>query len=265
MDSLYALLEVPPDATDQDVKTAYRKKALKVHPDKNPDNPEAAKLFHQLSEAFKVLSDPTAKGAYDKGLKAKQERELRDRKLDAKQKKLKDELEARERQAAAEELLKSEHKRSEQQRSRQWAEELERFNQEMASKRQSAQKTAHSLSCRLKVKWKCPNVYTKEKLHQILQKYGDITALVVSSKRNNAIVEFANRKNAERALSVERGLGTSPLKLSMIEGQNQQMSAPIQEQRSTYQGPVAASFEEYEARVLQNILAPLRRERENSS
>jgi len=45
---LYALLEVPPDATDQDIKTAYRKKALKVHPDKNPDNPEAAKLFHQV-------------------------------------------------------------------------------------------------------------------------------------------------------------------------------------------------------------------------
>ena len=222
------------------------------------------------------MSDPTAKGAYDRVLKAKKESELRDRKLDANRKKLKDELEARERQAASEKLLKSELERLRQQQSRQWAEEQERFKrkiaeeqerhkQEIASKRQSAQETAYIQSCRLKVKWKCLNVYTKEKLHQILQKYGDITALVVSSKRNSAIVEFANRKNAERALSVERGLGTSPLKLSMIEGQNQQMSAPIQEQRSTYQGPVAASFEEYEARVLQNILAPLRRERENSS
>ena len=55
---LYALLEVPPDATDQDIKTAYRKKALKVHPDKNPDNPEAAKLFHQVcrpSHSYKLL------------------------------------------------------------------------------------------------------------------------------------------------------------------------------------------------------------------
>lgn len=51
---LYGLFEVSPDASIQEIKTAYRKKALKVHPDKCPDNPEAAKLFHQLSEALKV-------------------------------------------------------------------------------------------------------------------------------------------------------------------------------------------------------------------
>ena len=94
---LYGLFEVSPDATVQEIKTAYRKKALKVHPDKNPDNPEAAKLFHQLSEALKVLSDESAKAAYDRVLRAKKETELRNQKLDSKRKKLKDELEARER------------------------------------------------------------------------------------------------------------------------------------------------------------------------
>ena len=46
---LYGLFEVSPDASTQEIKTAYRRKARKVHPDKNPDDPEAAKLFHQLS------------------------------------------------------------------------------------------------------------------------------------------------------------------------------------------------------------------------
>ena len=46
---LYGLLELTSDASAQDIKTAYRKKALEVHPDKNPDNPEAAKLFHQVT------------------------------------------------------------------------------------------------------------------------------------------------------------------------------------------------------------------------
>lgn len=47
---LYGLLEILSDASDKDIKSAYRKKALKCHPDKNPDNPKAAHLFQQLTD-----------------------------------------------------------------------------------------------------------------------------------------------------------------------------------------------------------------------
>lgn len=68
---LYALLGVESTATEKQIKKAYRQRALSCHPDKNPDNPKAAELFHQLSQALEVLTDAAAKAAYDKVRAAK--------------------------------------------------------------------------------------------------------------------------------------------------------------------------------------------------
>jgi len=99
---LYLLLEIPQDATEKDIRKAVRKKSLRCHPDKNPDDPNAATKFHQLQEALAVLTDEAAKKAYDNVLKARKANELRNRQLDAKRKRLKDQLEARETEAAKE-------------------------------------------------------------------------------------------------------------------------------------------------------------------
>ncbi|NXS49885.1 DJC17 protein, partial [Balaeniceps rex] len=85
------------------VKKAYRQKALTCHPDKNPDNPSAAEVFHQLSQALAVLTDAAARAAYDKVRKAKKQAAERTQKLDEKRKKVKLDLEAREREAQAHE------------------------------------------------------------------------------------------------------------------------------------------------------------------
>lgn len=58
MADYYEVLEVTKTATAVDVKKAYRKLALKWHPDKNPDKKEEAeKKFKEISEAYEVLSD----------------------------------------------------------------------------------------------------------------------------------------------------------------------------------------------------------------
>lgn len=62
---LYDILGVAPDATDAQLKSAYRKGALKHHPDKNAHNPEAAEKFKELSEAYEILSDGQKRQIYD--------------------------------------------------------------------------------------------------------------------------------------------------------------------------------------------------------
>lgn len=62
----YDLLGLEPTATALDIKKAYRKAAIKLHPDKNPDDPGAAAKFQEVGEAYQVLSDESLRSKYDK-------------------------------------------------------------------------------------------------------------------------------------------------------------------------------------------------------
>ncbi|TPP67754.1 DnaJ like protein subfamily C member 5 [Fasciola gigantica] len=65
-ESLYHTLGVPRGAPSEDLRKAYRKLALRFHPDKNPDNPSAVEIFKEINRAYRTLSDPIKRNIYDK-------------------------------------------------------------------------------------------------------------------------------------------------------------------------------------------------------
>ena len=64
MKDYYSVLGVGRDATPEDIKKAYRKKALECHPDRNAGDPNAEATFKTVSEAYEVLSDENKKRIY---------------------------------------------------------------------------------------------------------------------------------------------------------------------------------------------------------
>ncbi|HHY59980.1 MAG TPA: DnaJ domain-containing protein, partial [Clostridia bacterium] len=61
----YEILGVPRDATQEEIKKAYRKLARQYHPDVNPGNKEAEEKFKEITEAYEVLSDEKKRAQYD--------------------------------------------------------------------------------------------------------------------------------------------------------------------------------------------------------
>ena len=61
----YSILEVDRKASHEDIKKAYRKMALKYHPDRNPGNKEAEEYFKKAAEAYEVLGDQEKRQRYD--------------------------------------------------------------------------------------------------------------------------------------------------------------------------------------------------------
>ena len=81
---MYDALGVDPAATEGELKRAYYKRSLKLHPDKNPDDPEASTKFQEVARAYQVLSDPAMRARYDKGGEAGIEEGEQANRVDAK-------------------------------------------------------------------------------------------------------------------------------------------------------------------------------------
>jgi len=68
MENLYQILNVSSQATEEEIKKAYRKLAKENHPDAHPDDAVRAKKFKEVSEAYGILSDPEKRKKYDREL-----------------------------------------------------------------------------------------------------------------------------------------------------------------------------------------------------
>uniref|UniRef100_A0A7N6BGW1 DnaJ homolog subfamily C member 17 n=1 Tax=Anabas testudineus TaxID=64144 RepID=A0A7N6BGW1_ANATE len=284
---LYGLLGIENTATTKEIKKAYRQKALTCHPDKNPDNPKAAELFHQLSQALEVLTDAAARAAYDKICAAKKQAEERNRKLDDKRKKIKLDLETRERQAEAQSqeevqitrTLEEEIARLREEGSRQLEEEQRLIREQIQREReaqlqqtgdytQRSRCSKSNVTPKLKLKWKCKKEdeanggYSQDILLRLLQKYGDVLNVIVSSKKKgSAVVEFATVRSAELAFKNEIGLSGNPLKISWLEGQPEVIAPASQPGQFVSSQGSLTNERDYESVVMMRMRQAAERQR----
>ncbi|CAL8299984.1 unnamed protein product [Boreogadus saida] len=287
---LYGLLGIDGTATPKEIKKAYRQKALTCHPDKNPDNPKAADLFHQLSQALEVLTDAAARAAYDKICAAKIQAAERTRKLDGKRKKFKFDLEAREGQAETQtqeeagntRSLEEEIARLREEGSRQLQEEQRLIREQIKREREEQEHrgagythpdsglgrcSKSNVTPKLKLKWKCKKEddtnggYSQEDLSRLLHKYGDVLNVLVSSKKKgSAVVEFATVRAAELARKNERGLNENPLKISWLEGEPEYVAPASLPDQFSSQAPLSTE-RDYESVVLMRMRQAAERQR----
>ncbi|XP_076036690.1 dnaJ homolog subfamily C member 17-like isoform X2 [Oratosquilla oratoria] len=233
---IYELLGLSIEASETEIKKVYRKKALKCHPDKNPDNPSAAEEFDRLKKILEILLDPGARSAYDKLLKARKAAAIRARETDAKTQKLRSKLEEREKLAKAqpqiseEERLRRELKRLEEEGERLIEEELKRVNNEVKDElrrgktqpKEESAKPADPGSHKVRVKWIATDDwpgYTEEEINQLFFKWGKINALVVSQKgkKGTALLDYDTKLGADMAVQFEKGKIEHPVEVSHYE------------------------------------------------
>lgn len=194
-----------------------------------------------MASALEILTDESARVAYDRVLNAKKAAALRHAELDSKRRKMIEDLERREKEASTqqksrrhgysaekspEEQLKDEMERLRKEGSRLLEEEQEMMRKQLAEERlkmrEGASKWDPSLY-RIKIKWKAEKGddtnggYNETNLRDYLKKYGDIVALVISGKKKgSALLEFKTQEAAEMAVDYERGNMDNPLTLEWI-------------------------------------------------
>lgn len=193
---LYDLLQVDEHETSTSVfKRAYRKVALKYHPDKNPDDKDAGAKFHLLSVALETLCTPDLKSKYDARRRAEKEQKERTEKMDKKQKQMKQDLEEREARAG----LARERQRWEKRR-------LDELREEGLEKRRKTEaSTAHDDDDQDKrlVVIKCRDMKnTESEVKKVLSSFGEIELLRLktsgsSQSRSSVIVVFVDPVSAQ--------------------------------------------------------------------
>ncbi|KAH9940038.1 DnaJ-domain-containing protein [Epithele typhae] len=230
----YELLSLTLEATEQEIKTAYRQRSLKVHPDRNRGNPDAARKFHELHQAQELLLDPLRRMALDAKMRQKQARQARFATYDAKRKGLVEELEERERVLKKARVEKEAEKRErwrENERimdeGRRLREEREKALQQREAEREAEERAADGLEppslgvldTTVRVKYTLaayPALTEASSLVPLLSSFGDIdeSSIVLSlkpappkkPKRVIALVPFKQIGGAFAAVCRKKGM-----------------------------------------------------------
>ncbi|EPX71895.1 DNAJ domain-containing protein Cwf23 [Schizosaccharomyces octosporus yFS286] len=197
----YELLGISEGAQDADIHRAWRKTSLKYHPDKNPDDPNAAEKFHLLQVAYNALTDTKTRQAYDTERTAKLARQRREEAFDLNRRTMADKLKDREKEFYFSEQQKDlenrglrEKLRSLQEQSAKLRREREErlFQSEESNKRKREEipeksRSISDLDRSVKVRWKRKynNQVDESFLRSFYSNFGCIRDLIIQKTVND--------------------------------------------------------------------------------
>jgi DnaJ homolog subfamily C member 17 len=232
----YALLGegVHAGSAEKDISRAYRRTAIKHHPDKNKDDPNAVDRFHRLQIAYEVLSDAAARAIFDAAQTAREAKKQRTAALDGRRRELIDKLEhgerlafKRKRDPEEEELDREVRRLAEdgQRRRHELQEKMRReYETEVANAATAAEEDAPKPKSQpadkpsssgpdsrkvVKLRWNAEATdVNKERLEKLFQKFGSIEAVVLKPPKKkkkktigSALILFKSLIGAYRAVN----------------------------------------------------------------
>ncbi|KAF5751038.1 hypothetical protein HS088_TW02G00048 [Tripterygium wilfordii] len=231
----YAVLGLPSGEegaklTEKEISKAYKFKALELHPDKRPDDPNAHDNFQKLKSSYEILKDEKARKLFDDLLRIKRDQHQRHTQRDAKRRRMVSDLEEREHAAAFDPDPELKAKQEEERIARKLKEEIERIRAMHKGKGQgAATATAPESSSTgnvggtgvvldkskvLKVSWeKVGEEYTADRLRELFSKFGKVEDVVIKSskKKGSALVVMSTKEAAFSATGNVCGHLSNPL------------------------------------------------------
>lgn len=256
--------------TEKEISKAYKLKALELHPDKRPDDPDAHDNFQKLKSSYEILKDEKARKLFDDLLKIKREKQQRQSQQDGKRRKMMSDLEERERAAfAPDPAVKA--RQEEERIARQLKEEIERIRAmhenkgapaAFASVKETKQSGGGVVGLDkekvLKVSWeKVGEDYTAERLREIFSEFGKVEDVVIKSskKKGSALVVMATKDAAGAATGSVCGSLSNPLLVLHLQPAvaTQIPSAPKSVETESINNLVGAGYQAYEDAVLEKL------------
>lgn len=197
----YGILGLKRTATKEEIKKIYKKLAFKHHPDRNPNDPTAKDRFQKINQAYNILLDDTLRAQIDIKIKAQQHQNERLQKMSAEKRKLREELEAREREALRKKPKTSHFdERAEVERvQKEGYEEIEEIRRKFTEKFKQDAVTMHVI----KIKWKAPKELNHKITNEFLQKQFSIFGTIdnIIKKKKSALITFLKKESAIAAAS----------------------------------------------------------------
>ncbi|KAI3750017.1 hypothetical protein L2E82_20641 [Cichorium intybus] len=216
--------------SEKEITKAYRLKALELHPDKRPDDPNALSNFQKLQTSYQILKDEKARKLFDDLLRVKQQKLHRQSQQDSKRRRMMSDLEERERNAFYQDPT-SKAKNEEENIARKLVEEINRIRSmykmnfttttEGETSRKKEKEVGEKSSVvdmdkekMLKVSWEKGGLdYSAERLRGLFETFGEVKDVVIrsSKKKGSALIVMASKEAAIAATGTVCGDLSNPL------------------------------------------------------